>query len=195
MKRSSPLRRTPLKRRSQLKRSAWMSRAKRGGKYARRSYVKDEAYRRWCATQPCACEGRDPSCSPRLRVHAHHTIKRDDRSCIPLSSWCHLRGWHGRVGGRTGWIGAMSLEERNRWGQDEVAKHRARFFETLPVCSSCDPAGAIVGLCAYCVHRCPVEDRCRECVDAGDDKAPLVCPCCVPRHRETHAHLNAGAAA
>lgn len=115
----------PIKRYAKLKRHARI-RTKRSR--PRRGRVIDKPYLAWLHTHSCACDGR--GCEATV-VQAHHTIKGNDASAIPLSPWCHLEGWHGRVGGRKGWLGAKTTEERNEWGREQVRHYRALWLQRV----------------------------------------------------------------
>lgn len=93
----------------------------------RRNEVVDEAYLAWVRRQACCCGGRDPRCHGEP-IQAHHTIKGNDHSAIPLSRWCHLEGRHGGVGGRKGWLGSMPLAVVKEWERGQVVATRTVYL-------------------------------------------------------------------
>lgn len=112
MKRSAPLRRTPMRKRS-------------GTSYSRRP--RDLAYMGWIKQQPCAAR-HFGACSGVIEAdHAgrHGTgQKSPDNECIPLCKRHHADRT-GKVGGR-GVFDAMSAAELRQWLDERIL-----FFQAL----------------------------------------------------------------
>lgn len=99
------MKRTPLKRKSALRRKAWMK--PRKSAYASR--LRDTAYMLWIRSKPCAAgelfaataHGSDSGCDGR--VEADHVGRRpvgrkaEDRSCVPMCQHHHRQrdNFHG----------------------------------------------------------------------------------------------------
>lgn len=128
MKRSSRLaRRTPLRTRSTLSRTARLSRSpmKRRPRKARPG--DDRTYRRWIAGFDCCA----PGCSARAPSHPHHhsltgqrgtARKPPDRFCMPLCFRSH-RELHALSGAFKGWTKARL----RAWQDARVAEFQSRW--------------------------------------------------------------------